>query len=203
MQKLPVLGFIALVAIYVVGCGHVEGRGGGSPAAIAPFSTTNGTEAMPASSNVNLPERTGDATPLANGSTAPDIKVSIDGKLTKLSSFKGHPVMLDFWATWCGPCVASLPHTQKVYDAGKVAGLQVIAISDEDVQTVSKFIREKNYTFPVGLDSTGDSANAFKVEGIPNFVIIDENGKIVDQILGGGQDEEVNKALAKVGVKVQ
>ena len=144
-----------------------------------------------------------DKPPIALGSVAPSFSVNaLDGKTVSLSQLRGHPVLLDFWATWCGPCVASLPHTQELFTKGKALGLQVLAISNEDRATVSKFIQDNKYTFPTGLDSSGGASRAYKTDAIPTTVVIDAQGKLVAYIVGGGQDDAIKKALAKVGVTV-
>src|SRR5271156_5222659 len=85
------------------------------------------------------------------GKTAPDFSLkTLDGKDVKLSDQKGSVVMVDFWATWCPPCRASLPHVQKVSADAALAqkGLKVFAVNDkEDADTVKKFLTDNKYTF--------------------------------------------------------
>jgi peroxiredoxin len=204
MSKYVLLAFGAVFALAASGCSRGEAAGASVSAAPTSVPTTTGAEAVVSSTPPqSAPQLAADDPGIPEGTAAPDFTVQVDGKSLKLSELKGHPVMLDFWATWCGPCVASLPHTQEVYEKGKDVGLQVIAISDESNDTVSKFIKENKYTFPVGLDAKDEASSAYKVDGIPTTVVIDKDGKVVTYILGGGQDEEINKALAKVGVTVQ
>jgi len=141
--------------------------------------------------------------PISLGSMAPDFTVTgLDGKTIKLTSLRGHPVMIDFWATWCGPCVASLPHTQEIFKEGSRQGLQVMAISNEDNATVSKFIKENNYSFPTFTDDPKDTGPKYKLDAIPTTVVIDSAGKLVAYIVGGGQDAAIKAALTKVGIKL-
>lgn len=138
--------------------------------------------------------------PVKIGEMAPDLTVtSLDGKSVKLSSLRGKPVMLDFWATWCPPCRASLPHTQKV---ATLHGdkIEVLAISDEDKPVIQKFMADNKYSYPAYQDASNAAATTYKVDGIPTFVIIDANGKLVFYQSGYGGDTPIDEALAKVGV---
>jgi len=141
--------------------------------------------------------------PFPIGSSVPDFTVtSLDGQTVRLSSFRGHPVMIDFWATWCPPCVASLPNTQEIFKNGSPQGLQVMAISDEEQATVSAFIKDKGYTFPTYIDAAKETGAKYKTEAIPTTVVIDADGKLVAYIVGGMQEANIKKALSKVGLKL-
>ncbi len=138
--------------------------------------------------------------PVPRGKPAPDITLHrLDGKAVKLSSLRGKPVFLDFWATWCGPCRMSLPHTDNLAKThgGKI---NVLAISDEEVPTIKSFMKENKYTYPSFRDGDHSASTKYQVQAIPTFVIIDKNGNLVDYIVGYDNDA-VDKALAKVGIK--
>ena len=139
--------------------------------------------------------------PVPRGKPAPDITVKgLDGKAVKLSSLRGKPVFLDFWATWCPPCRASLPHTQKL---AKLNGkkITVLAISNEDAATIKSFMKENKYSYPAYRDSDNSAGMKYKVQGIPTFVVIDSKGNLVDYLVGYGGDGPLDSALAKVGIK--
>lgn len=143
----------------------------------------------------------GEEPPVPRGKPAPDITVKgLDGKMVKLSSLRGKPVFLDFWATWCPPCRVSLPHTQKL---AKMHGkeITVLAISNEDTKTIQTFMKENKYSYPSYRDSDNSAGTKYKVSGIPTFVVIDAKGNLVDYIVGYGGDEPIDSALAKVGIK--
>ncbi len=140
--------------------------------------------------------------PVAIGQPAPDFTVKgLDGKVVKLSSLRGKPVLLDFWATWCGPCRMSLPHTQKV--AAEHGGeITVLSISNETPDKISAFIKDNKYTFAPYRDVDDSAGFKYDVQTIPTFVVIDANGNLADYQIGYGGDGPLNEALAKVGIKV-
>ena len=139
--------------------------------------------------------------PIAIGSRAPDFTVTtLDGKQVKLSSFRGKPVFLDFWATWCPPCRASLPHTQKLA-ANHGKEITVMAISDETVDAIKGFESQYKYTYPTYRDIDDSADKLYKVESIPTFVTIDAKGNVVHYQSGYSDDGPLDDALAKVGIK--
>jgi len=115
---------------------------------------------------------------------------SLDGKTVKLSDFKGKIVVIDFWATWCGPCVASFPALQKITDKYKDnPNIVILAIDtkedfkgDEQIIKVKEFIESKRYTFNVLIDD--DMADKYQVNGIPTKFIVDRYGKIQFKTVG-------------------
>ncbi len=124
----------------------------------------------------------------------------LDGKTVKLSELRGKVVVLDFWATWCGPCVASFPSLQKVYDKYKEhPNVVILAINTwenkkgaEREELVRSFIEKNKYTFPVLFDE--GFVEKYGVEGIPTKFIIDQKGMIQFKDIGfGGAQEMIDK----------
>ena len=150
---------------------------------------------------------------LQPGVMAPDFAMTMrDGKQMKLSDLRGKIVVLDFWATWCGPCVAAMPHVQEIADHYKDQGVVVLAscTSDErskfDAWVDSKTQDYPNVMFAFDpLEKSADRASRklYGVSGIPQQFVIDKDGKVVAEV-GGYRKGEVllDAALAKAGVKV-
>jgi thiol-disulfide isomerase/thioredoxin len=140
--------------------------------------------------------------PVPIGQQAPDVTVtSMAGKEVKLSSLRGKPVLLDFWATWCGPCRVSLPHTQQV--ATKHAKeITVLSISDEDADKIDAYFKQNGYKVAPYRDVDKSAQLHYKIETVPTFVVIDAQGNLVAYLAGYGGSGPLDEALAKVGVKV-
>jgi len=146
------------------------------------------------------PETTTSRLPI--GKPAPDFQVTgLDGKTTSLASLKGQIVLIDFWATWCGPCREGLPITDKLHREFKDRGLKVLAVSDEDKGTVEKYVKENGFAFNSYLDSDRKMNAAYKIEGIPTTVIIDAKGNLTTYIVGLGPEAQLRDELGKLGLK--
>lgn len=117
---------------------------------------------------------------LSVGDPAPDFQLnSLDGQTVSLSDFKGSPVLLNFWASWCGPCVKEMPYLQQIYDDWQVMGLTLLAVNImESPSKVEDFMQSQGLTFPVLLDSEGEIAGQYVEEGIPTTFFIDTEGII-------------------------
>lgn len=143
-----------------------------------------------------------DKPPVTLGSKAPEASFTDmkSGKVVKLSSLRGKPVLIDFWATWCPPCVRSLPHTESIYKEYASKGLQVMTVSDEEDATIRDYIKEKGFTFPAFRDPDHSATNTFKVTAIPTLALIDKDGKLVDFKVGYIEESEAKAMLKKVGL---
>jgi thiol-disulfide isomerase/thioredoxin len=95
------------------------------------------------------------------------------------ASLKGKVVVLEFWATWCSPCVASLPHLNQLVESLDPAKFQFISIDDEDLKAVQTFLTKKKMSGWVGVDASGGVIGLYGVESRPTTIIVDGNGKIV------------------------
>lgn len=96
-----------------------------------------------------------------------------------LADFKGKVVMIDFWATWCGPCLESIPEVDRLYNTYNKQGLEIIAVSDETLQEVREFRKKLSISYPMYIDPTDASSIAFNIEAIPHAIIISKTGEIV------------------------
>jgi thiol-disulfide isomerase/thioredoxin/outer membrane lipoprotein-sorting protein len=117
---------------------------------------------------------------LVVGKPAPDVGLtSPDGKTISLKSLQGKPVLLDFWATWCGPCVESMPSVRRLYSEAAKYGLILLSIDeDDDAAKATDFLSKNQESWP-NFHDDGEIARLFPNEGIPHFVLIDSAGKVV------------------------
>ena len=125
------------------------------------------------------------------GKPAPDFTLKdMNDKPVTLSSLKGSVVLLDFWATWCGPCVGAMPHTDQLHRELSPKGLKVFAVDErEEKDAVKLMLTEQKWTLPVLLDTNGDAGGPYgTANGIPVTVIIGKDG-IVKKVVEGTNDE--------------
>ena len=142
------------------------------------------------------------------GKPAPELTgTTLDGKPMALSSLRGTLVLLDFWATWCVPCRAQMPHIARLYRETKVQGLAVLGVNDdESPQTAVKWSKEYQYDWPSLFEGSSRFAREkYKVDGIPTVVLIDKQGIIVEYQVGSGEetDKAIRSALRTLGMKVE
>ncbi len=134
------------------------------------------------------------------GQLAPNVSfVAPEGRKIELSSYRGKPVLLDFWATWCGPCLASMPALNRIYVDVRNKGVAVVTV-DQDVaaEFATEYLARHEYSWTNYHDVDWGVAKAFKAEGIPLTVLIDGQGKIVYYDFGG-DEAAVRKAIAALG----
>jgi peroxiredoxin len=140
-------------------------------------------------------------------SSAPDFTATgVDGKTYKLQdALKKGPVLLDFWATYCKPCMQELPQMQKLWEKYRDKGFGFLTISGDDSRSISKLkplIQSKGFKFPTLLDTDKKINNLYNVRNYPTSVLIAHDGRIVAQTQGytpGDEKEMEKRILALLG----
>ena len=133
--------------------------------------------ATPTNTVIAVPERPVPPRPGAEALafTLPDLQ----GKAVSLDDFRGKIVLLNFWATWCGPCRIEIPLMISAYEEYRDQGLEIVAVNmREHPDRVTRFVSDFEMPFPVLLDQSGQIAQSYFVRGIPTSVFLDEEGII-------------------------
>lgn len=157
--------FVILIAAAVFGYGYLSERFSADDAA--------GTEQDAQKDAVAAPEFT---------------VVDNEGKEVSLSDFSGKPVIINFWATWCGPCKSELGAFEEMYSKyGDQVEFMMVNLTDgyrETIQSVSEFVEENSYDFPVYYDTKSSGAYAYSVYSIPFTVMVDAHGNVFNAHTG-------------------
>ena len=122
----------------------------------------------------------------------------LHGSAVSLKSLRGHPLIVDFWATWCPPCRKQIPELKAVYSRYRAAGLIVIgvacdAIEGAGLRDVGPFVKKFDINYPI-LVGTETVTNKLGVEGMPTTMFLDRDGRLVATLVGGGHRGEISKA---------
>ncbi len=131
---------------------------------------------------------------------APDFTVyDADGNAVSLSDFKGKPVIVNFWASWCGPCKSEMPEFETVYqEYSENIHFMMVNMTDgysETIDKATKFIEENGYTFPVYFDTSQDAATTYSVYSIPATYFIDAEGYVIANARGALDMETLKKGI--------
>lgn len=128
-------------------------------------------------------------------------QTATDDNPKKLSDFKGKYVLLNFWATWCSPCLEEMPDLSEISEKYRDRGLVVLAISDEDGETVRSFLERHDYKFETGflnIESADNLPEIFKnTVGRPTSILIDKDGTVKSVIVGGSTKETFERSLSE------
>jgi peroxiredoxin len=140
------------------------------------------------------------ATHLTQSSLAPDFTLeSLDGKTMRLSDLRGKAVLLNFWATWCGPCKIEMPWFVELQNQYASQGLQIVGVAMDDAskEDIGKFAKDMGVNYPIliGKESVGDEYGG--VPALPESFLISRDGKIVDKIIGLRGKAEIEDSVKK------
>jgi len=122
------------------------------------------------------------------GAIAPDFELkNMAGENIRLSDYRGKVVVLNFWATWCPPCKKEMPSMERLYQVFSGSDFVMLAVNSEKngYKNVERFQKNKNYSFPVLLDSDAAVQKTYRVSAFPETFIIDKKGVIVEKVIGG------------------
>ena len=124
---------------------------------------------------------------------------TLEGELITLSDFEDQQVVvLDFWATWCTPCVNGMPGLQELHEEFGDRGVQILAVNvGEDAEKIQEFMQSEGYSFPVVMDPNNNIGDLFGVKGIPQLFVVDKEGNLRHSKVGGPMSAGHGKSQAK------
>lgn len=169
----------------------------------APDTDAPARDASDSSDAVASDSDNADTTDASEGETVPDFTVyTADGEPVRLSDMRGKPVVLNFWASWCGPCKNEMPDFNDAYlKYGDEVVFMMVNLTDgstETVKTASDFIASQGYEFPVYYDTSGEAAEKYGISSIPTTFVIDENGVGVGYATGMIDAETLEYAISLI-----
>jgi thiol-disulfide isomerase/thioredoxin len=121
-----------------------------------------------------------------------------DGTMVKLSQYRGKVVLVDFWATWCGPCIGLIPHEKKLVEKYKNRPFVILGVSNDiKREQLEGFLKRDPLPWPNILDEGSKITTDWHVQALPTLVLVDASGNIVGRWVGAGETNEVDQAVEK------
>lgn len=183
MIKKAIIGILLLAAIAIIAINFFEEDA-------PPIDTSESTSSASAQ---DAPLAEG----LSQGQVAPDFTLTDqNGETVKLSDYRGKKVILNFWATWCPPCRAEMPHMQEFHENNADGDVVILAVNltaqDNGDEAIRSFIDEFGLTFSIPMDETGSTAQTYQIRTVPTTYILNTKGEIAQKIVGP-MDEQIMK----------
>ncbi len=160
-------------------------------------------------SPADIPSAEDSTTPL-NGKIAPAFTLQdLNGNKVSLSSYKGRPLVVDFWATWCGPCKVEIPWFEKLHDQYASQGLEIIGVSADELdkddaaklftekRDIADFASKMHMNYPILIDGSSLENQYGGLDALPTTFFIDRNGKIVASTIGLAPRDEIEANIKK------
>ncbi len=156
-----------------------------------PATDSTGTDKTTTAST-KAPDPTQTPAPASDTNLAPDFSFTKDGTTVKLSDFYGKPTVLNFYCTWCGPCMYEMPFMQSAYEryGSEINFLIVDLLMSDSVEEVNAMYDENGYTFPKCFDNSAEGYSAYGISFIPKTYFISASGEIVDSHSGNLSDQQ-------------
>jgi cytochrome c biogenesis protein CcmG/thiol:disulfide interchange protein DsbE len=124
-------------------------------------------------------------------------KMALDGNTVRLADLRGHPVLINFWATWCVPCRVEMPGLEATYEAYEAQGLRVLAVNlGEPADAVGQWVHDLGLTFDVLLDSQQSAAALYQIRGQPSTYVVSPEGMITQIFYGPTTPDSLKAAIA-------
>jgi len=127
---------------------------------------------------------------------------SLEGKPVQLSDYRGKNVLINFWATWCPPCKAEMPHVEKFFQEAQQQGVAVIGVNltntESSADRVNRFVQQQQLTFPIVLDSSGQVGDLYRVRAYPTSIVIDSSGTIRGKFQGAVSYDRLRKTFRDI-----
>lgn len=187
---------VVVALLLALGVWWVLGAGGSEPAEDGSEASGAGFYALgEATEGLDIGQRAPDLA----ADDADEVVRGLDGRPITLASFRGRPVWLVFWATWCPPCQAETPDLQRAYEAHKAEGLELIAIDvQETAPIVAEYMETYSLTYTGAVDPTGSIMRSYGVFGLPTHYFIDTEGIIRDRYYGPLSLDQMEERLDSI-----
>lgn len=147
----------------------------------------------------NNPVNSGDTGKEKNYEVSNFTVYSSDGKRVELWNCIGKPIILNFWASWCGPCQSEMPEFEAAFKENPDIMFMMVNVTTSSYETISsakEFIDDSGYTFPVYYDIDGEAAERYGINAIPATFLIDKNGHLVASVTGSMGKEDMEECLS-------